>query len=250
MEELGDLLFSTPADSSSQDMTGTPSPEAPAEFAELALPQERPAHCPPLAILCGAVEPALRLRYALDAARQLTQVEDLTVMLVNGGQVDCYVLGDGGLDLSVAVGASDVDETVAHVLGEAPGLGVIFFGPTGGRWLETGGWLRRGIVLAMPDAESVVEAYRELKSTIVHGAEPPAVFVVGAGEHGQVRRCHGRLARVAERFLAKTIPLAGPGQVGLDDVPGGELYHDDKLTPVFAGVAAELVWPAVRSALN
>ena len=101
------------------------------------------------------------------------------------------------------------------------------------------------IVLAAPASESLVEAYRELKSAEAATGIVPDVFVVEAGGEAEAERAYRRLARVAIAHLGGSPTFAGRRLKRATD--GGAWASPQT---VMDYVSAELVYERLRPVLE
>ncbi len=209
-------------------------PESPAPgdasdlpLATQAAPQEGLIVC-----LTGGLEPALRRQAALaTAARLAPHSGGAAVILLEGGRADVHrAEGNGEAGAAApAAGLAALLASAARVLVAPLGGG----GATGlARRAPPGA---RPVVLAQPDAESLLEAYRELKAWHqARGPGPMGLVALGA-EPTEAARLHGRLRAAAAHFLESDL--------GLDAVLTGRAEPPPPC--VLAGVPEADVWAAL-----
>ena len=98
------------------------------------------------------------------------------------------------------------------------------------------------VTLVTPDAESLVEAYRELKVATAATVGPvPEIYVLEASAQAQAERTYRRLARVAIAHLGSTPTFAGAAL----ETPGRPADSGRHVAAQAAGAAADRVYRAV-----
>ncbi len=220
------------------------SPPSPAAATE---PTTDPAPAPLLAdtrdfyvVDAAGLDPRIRRPSALAAAAHLAaRRARAAVFVFHDSRVDAHVFGERACGrLGPQHGASDVGGTVAELVGECEQVGVVLLdGPVG----PAGDVVRsaaRVVLVATPDSESLVEAYREAKRWHAVGARGLAALFVGDGSASDgVGPLYRRLHRAARSFLGEELELLG--RVG-----GGrprEAPH--AWFRIFSEASAADVWP-------
>ena len=246
------LLSAEPSGNAVPEPPGaSPSPAA----LEVAAPVAREADIPPAEPLRGVyvlvpagIEPDERRRTALAVACRLAPpARPTAVFLFHDGLADAHILGEvacGRLGPQNYLASADTGHMIATLRSQCEQVGIILLDPPNGELERLGQVAQRAVFVARPDAESVVETYRELKVWRAAGAKSEAaLFVVGTAGAGQAGRLHRRLRIAVRRFLGWD--LAIQGYLASDATPAGP----DRPEPlrVLSQAPAEEIWPWLLS---
>ena len=202
----------------------------------------------------AGVEPAARRQTALAVAHELApRSVPAAVFLFENGRADAHLLGEpacGRLGPQSYLASADMGENAACLAGRCDQVGLALLDSVTAVPADLVPAVRRAVFVATPDAESLVEAYREFKSwrarasAGVPGAAGTgnAVFVVEASGADDASQLHERFARAARRFLDCDVAiqgfLAGAGGAALPTEP----LH------LFAGAPSGRVWSGLLAA--
>jgi hypothetical protein len=214
LDQLGDLFFAKPASAGTSGPLRVAPPRTAisqlvAEKVETPLaPQAAPLpSLPLLAILAGGLPPERRMALARAAARRLAASDCSALLVIFRGDRACLqVLGDGLAACDDADPGRKIDRLLAavkQVMIVLPESAAIHLAAD--RQLP-----EHCVVLVTPDAESLVEAYRELKvATAVTCGLVPDVFVFDGSTAAAAEETYRRLARVSIAHLGGTPTFAG-----------------------------------------
>jgi hypothetical protein len=203
----------------------------------------------------AGVEPAARRQTALAVAHELApHSAPAAVFLFENGQADAHLLGEpayGRLGPQSYLASPDMGENAAGIAGRCDQVGLVLLDSMAGVPRELAPAIRRAVFVATPDAESLVETYREFKAwraRSVAGAGTGAsgsaasVFVVEASGADEAGRLHERFARAARQSLDCDVAiqgfLAGAKGAGLPNEP----------LRLFAGAPSARVWSGLLAA--
>ena len=254
LDELGDLFISSPA----RDAVGPGAPgalaasalddllsdpHAAAEASELADDAVAPASTPVLAVLAGGLPAQRRRALALAAARRLTESDaraaGTTVVTFCGNRASVADLDGAG------AAGHNASRRAPECLEGTAGRLVMVLAEHAGAYLAAGRRLPdHCVVLVTPEGDSLVDAYRELKSATSATTGPvPEIFVLEAGTDTEAERVYRRLARVAIAHLECTPTFAG---ACLETVPG---ESRPGASPLAGPEDADAVYQAIRPLL-
>ena len=221
---LAEVLLSGPAATKPAAAESSPAATAVAEARPRAAPPT-PEASPPSPPSCeespelyimipSGIEPALRRGAALAAARRMAAPgRPGAVLLFDEGRVDAHVLGDaagGRLGPQNTLGGGDLDRSIAGLAGQCGSIGLVLMGGAAGSLHGLDAAARRTVFLTAPDAESIVETYRELKTWRQHNdCDGAAVFLVGGDDDGEAEAAGRRLQAAARQFLGCELALQG-----------------------------------------
>ncbi len=254
LSAVADLLLSGPGDSpavparapAAAARAAEPSPRGAPAVAEADVTDgPAPEAAPPRGVYMlvpAGVNPAARRQAALDAAARLAARDrPAAVLLFEGGRVDAHVLGEtaggrlgpqnyfGGADLGQAVRRlADHCDPIALVPLDAPEAVFDGLPPA----------VERPVFLVDADAESLVEAYRTLKTWRQAGAAGRSAVLYGDGSPAAAGPRHARLRQAARAFLG--CDLARQRTRHGDAARRGMAAASG--VRVFAGARAEDVW--------
>jgi hypothetical protein len=202
----------------------------------------------------AGVEPAARRQTALAVAHELApHSAPAAVFLFENGQADAHLLGEpacGRLGPQSYLASADMGENAAGIAGRCDQVGLAILDSVTAVPADLAPAVRCAVFVATPDAESLVEAYREFKLWRARAsAGPPgaagtgnAVFVVEASGADEASRLHERFARAARRFLDCDVAiqgfLAGASGAGLPTEP----------FRLFTGAPSGRVWSGLLAA--
>ena len=197
----------------------------------------------------AGVDPAGRRDAALTAARRLApHREPAAVFVFENGLVDAHALGEmacGRLGPQNYLGAADMDRTVGDLVGQCNQIGLVVLDPPNGQLRLLQSAACRTIFLATPNAESVVETYRALKTWRL-GGMPSDAAVLFAGSRGArgASDLERRLRRAAQGFLGCDLAIQRVVSVGADE-GAGELPQTLR---ILSQTPADQVWPRLLAA--
>lgn len=163
------------------------------------------------AILAGGLPPERRSQLARAAVRRLAGADCSAPLVVFGPQGAAVQTmrprDDAPPDAAQAAGSAGT----LHSLIRSAGRLILLVEDRAAAYLDAGRQLPdHCIILATPDAESLVEAYRELKTATGATLGPvPEVFVLDAADNAGAERAYRRIARVAIAHLSCTPTYAG-----------------------------------------
>ena len=202
----------------------------------------------------AGVEPAARRQTALAVAHELApRSAPAAVFLFENGRADAHLLGEpacGRLGPQSYLASADMGENAARLAGRCDQVGLAILDSVTAVPADLAPAVRCAVFVATPDAESLVEAYREFKSWRARASAGPAgaagtghaVFVVEASGADDASRLHERFARAARRFLDCDVAiqgfLAGAGGARLPTEP----------LRLFAGAPSGRVWSGLLAA--
>jgi len=202
----------------------------------------------------AGVEPAARRQTALAVARELApRSAPAAVFLFENGRADAHLLGEpacGRLGPQSYLASADMGENAAGIAGRCDQVGLAILDSVTAVPADLAPAVRCAVFVATPDAESLVEAYRELKTWFAAplagrcASAGAALFVVGSDGGREVRWLHERFARAARRFLDCDVAiqgfLAGAGGAALPNEP----------FRLFAGAPSGRVWSGLLVATD
>ena len=197
----------------------------------------------------AGIEPGDRRRAALEVARHLAPPNrPAAIFIFDGPRVDAHILGEvacGRLGPQNYLTAADIDRTLADLVGQCAQVGIALVGAANGELKRLGLAACRTIFVSRPDAESLIETYRGLKSWRQGGAESEAALLVLGGEGGdQARRAHRRLRKTVRAFLGCDLAIQGfLAAAARNATPD----HSEPLC-VLSQTPAEQVWPRLLAA--
>jgi len=232
-----------------------------------------PPAAPPKAIrglyvlAMAGVEPAARRQTALAVARELApRSAPAAVFLFENGRADAHLLGEpacGRLGPQSYLPSADMGENAAVIAGRCDQVGLALLDSVAGVPMELAPAVRSAVFVATPDAESLVETYRELKTWFAaplagrSASAGAALFVVGPDGGQEVRWFHDRLSRAARRFLDCDVAIqgflafsGGPSTMlgtALSQSKGGAALPTEPLR-LFADAPSASIWSALASA--
>ncbi|HET6441434.1 MAG TPA: hypothetical protein VFH53_03580 [Phycisphaerae bacterium] len=200
----------------------------------------------------AGVEPAARRQTALAVAHELApQSAPAAVFLFENGRADAHLLGEpacGRLGPQSYLASADMGENAAGIAGRCDQVGLAILDSVTAVPADLAPAVRCAVFVATPDAESLVETYRELKTWFAaplagrSASAGAALFVVGSDGGREVRCLHERFARAARRFLDCDVAiqgfLAGAGGAALPNEP----------LRLFADAPSACVWSALAAA--
>ncbi|MGB2797524.1 MAG: hypothetical protein WBD44_09725, partial [Phycisphaerae bacterium] len=200
----------------------------------------------------AGVEPAARRQTALAVAHELApRSAPAAVFLFENGRADAHLLGEpacGRLGPQSYLPSTDMGENAAGIAGRCDQVGLALLDSVTAVPADLAPAVRSAVFVATPDAESLVETYRELKTWFAaplagrSASAGAALFVVGSDGGREVRCLHERLARAARRFLDCDVAiqgfLAGASGAALPTEP----LH------LFAGAPSGRVWSGLLAA--
>jgi len=225
LDELGDLFFSTPgqpaADRAEPRLDDLICEHHPAKGAGA---QTGAPAVQAVAILAGGLPPERRAALSRAAIRRLVPCDAHAppppVVLLSGNRAAVLTMAGQKIEPSA----------LCDVAADAGRL-VLVIADRAAAHLDAGRRLPdHCAVLVTPDAESLVEAYRELKTATGATTGPvPEVFVLEAGTETVAERTYRRLARVAIAHLNCTPTFAGHQleQIGTPDDPSAAVPDED-----------------------
>jgi len=193
----------------------SPPPPAPLEARERAARLDRAAAPDGLYVLVPAgIEPDDRRRTVLEVARHLALPNRPTAVFVfDGSQVDAHLFGEvagGRLGPQNYLTAADIDRTIMDLMGQCAQVGIALVGEADGELKRLGPAVRQTIFVSRPDAESIVETYREMKAWRQSGARAEASLLVLGGEgDDEADRVHRRLRKTVRAFLGCDLAIQG-----------------------------------------
>jgi len=256
LSAVADLLLSGPAGPATDTAEAAP-PEAtratrcPAraetDRAQGGAPVEGPVleAAPPRGVYVlvpAGVAPSARRDAALAAAGRLAARDrPAGVLLFEAGRVDAHVLGDTGtgrLGPQNYLGAADVGQTVRRLADHCDPIALVPLDAPDGLLDRAAGAVERPVFLVDADAESLVEAYRTLKTWRQWGAGGRSAVLFAGRAAAEARPLHARLRQAARAFLG--CDLARQRTPNGEGLPAGS----EAATGVrlFAGAPAEAVW--------
>ena len=198
------------------------------------------------------VEPAARRQTALAVARELApRSAPAAVFLFENGRADAHLLGEptcGRLGPQSYLPSADMGENAAAIAGRCDQVGLALLDGVKAVPAALAPAVRSAVFVATPDAESLVETYRELKTWFAaplagrSASAGAALFVVGSDGGQEVRWFHDRLSRAARRFLDCDVAIQG----FLAGASGAVLPTEP--LRLFAGAPSASVWSALASA--
>ncbi|HUS45175.1 MAG TPA: hypothetical protein VM219_03985 [Phycisphaerae bacterium] len=206
----------------------------------------------------AGVEPAARRRTALAVACRLAPGAPRCtsgLFVFQNGRADAHVLGEpacGRLGPENYLASADLGRTVGGLLSQCEQVGVILLDSVTAAPGALERAARRTVFVATPDAESLVETYREMKSwrardgrrgTNSNGPEA-GVFVVGSRRPAEAHRLHDRLRRAARRFLDCDVSIEGFMEA--EGEPGMRPWTEP--LRLFSEAPAADVWPHLLAA--
>jgi hypothetical protein len=202
----------------------------------------------------AGVEPSARRRTALAVAHELApHSAPAAVFLFENGRADAHLLGEpacGRLGPQSYLPSADMGENAAGIAGRCDQVGLALLDSVTAVPADLAPAVRCAVFVAMPGAESLVEAYREFKLWRACASAGPsgaagsgsAVFVVEASGAAEAVRLHERFARAARQSLDCDVAiqgfLAGAGGAALPTEP----LH------LFAGAPSGRVWSGLLAA--
>jgi len=219
-----------------------PPPAAVLEARDVAAPPDAAAAPDGLYVLVPAgIEPDDRRRAVLEAARHLApRNRPAAIFVFDGPQVEAYVLGEvacGRLGPQNYLTAADIDRTIADLVGQCAQVGVALVGEVNGELKRLGPVARQTVFVSRPDAESLVETYRELKVWHQGGARSGASLLVLGGDGGdEAVRVHRRLRKTVRAFLGCDLAIQGY-------LASGALAEHAEPLCIFSQTPADQVWP-------
>ena len=202
----------------------------------------------------AGIEPAIRRGIALAVAKELApRTGPAALFLFQNGWADGHVLGEpawGRLGPQACLASPDMGENAARLAARCDQVGLAVLDGTDAVPPALAPAVGRAVFVARPDAESLVETYREVKAW--HSRAGPsgegasagaAVFVIGSDGGREVRWLHDRLRKAARRFLDCEVGVQG--FLG----PGRESSGVEPLR-LFAEAPSASVWSALASAVG
>jgi len=203
----------------------------------------------------AGVEPSVRRGTALAVARCLApRTGPAALFLFQNGSADAHVLGEpawGRLGPQACLASADMGASAARLAARCDQVGLAVLDGTDAVPPALAPAVGRAVFVARPDAESLVETYREVKAW--HSRAGPcgegvshadaAVFVVGSDGGREVGWLHDRLNKTAQRFLDCEVGVQG--FLG----PGRESSGVEPLR-LFADAPSASVWSALASAVG
>jgi hypothetical protein len=192
----------------------------------------------------AGIDGADRRHTALAIARQLAPRGGTAAILVfERGMADAHVLGElacGRLGPQNYLTAADADRAVSELMIQCDQTAIVLLDTQGGPLRKLGRLASRAVIAAAPDAESVVESYRELKAWRARGFEAQAsLFVIGSDGAEEVGWVHERLQSAAHRFLGCDVTVQGYMRAADAAASAG---HPEPLC-IVAQAPAERIWP-------
>ncbi|NIA20820.1 MAG: hypothetical protein GWP05_02365 [Anaerolineaceae bacterium] len=253
LDQLGDLFFSSPkgGQSDSQRPQGpnsskvrdllTGATAAGQRNGPRELDPQAPSPVPVTAILAGGLPPERRVDLARRAALRLARRHGRTALLT---------FADRGVSVRTIERAETAEARPAagrrleSFLGAVDQV-MIILTDGAASYLEAGRRLPdHCIVLATPDPESLVEAYRELKTATAATTGPmPDLFILEADSRTMAERTYRRLARVAISHLGCTPTFAG-------QLAGSQTPPEQTTAPDFDCLDAETAWRSLAPLLG
>jgi hypothetical protein len=225
-------------------------PPAPPEPRERAARLDRAAAPEGLYVLVPAgIEPDDRRRTVLEVARHLAPPDRPTAIFVfDGSTVDAHVFGEvaGGRpgpqnDLT----AADIDRTIVDLVGQCAQVGIALVGEADGALKRLGPAARQTVFVSRPDAESIVETYREMKAWRQGGARAEASLLVLGGEgDDEAARVHRRLRKTVRAFLGCDLAIQGY----LASVAAEPTVEHRQPLSLFSQTPADQVWARLLAA--
>jgi len=197
-------------------LSGSPAADRPPEGSPPA-PSAPPRGLYVLAL--GGVEPAARRTTALAVARKLApRTGPAALFVFQNGSADAHILGDlgwGRLGPQAYLASADMGENAARLAARCDQVAVAVLDGTDAVPPALAPAVGRAVFVATPDAESLLETYREVKTWRVRagvgggrGGEA-SVFVVGSDGARGVGWLHQRLNKAARRFLDCEVGVQG-----------------------------------------
>ena len=219
-----------------------------------------PPAAPPKAIrglyvlAMAGVEPSARRRTALAVAHELApHSAPAAVFLFENGRADAHLLGEpacGRLGPQSYLASADMGENAARLAGRCDQVGLAILDSVTAVPADLAPAVRCAVFVATPDAESLVEAYRELKTWFAAplagrcASAGAALFVVGSDGGREVRWLHERLNKAARRFLDCDVTIQG----FLAGASGAALPNEP--FRLFAGAPSGRVWSGLLAATD
>ena len=165
-------------------------------------------------LVAAGIEPEARRRTALAAACRLApHARPTAVFVFEQGQADVHILGEvacGRMGPQHFLSAADPGRLTEALRHQCDQVGVILLDPPNGRLPDLARAASRAVFLATPDAESIIETYREMKLWQAGGTRAEAsLYVVDTPSRQEADRCHERLREAAGRFLGWDVDLLG-----------------------------------------
>jgi len=200
----------------------------------------------------AGVEPSVRRGTALAVAKELApRTGPAALFLFQNGSADAHVLGEpawGRLGPQACLASADMGASAARLAARCDQVGLAVLDGTDAVPPALAPAVGRAVFVARPDAESLVETYREVKAW--HSRAGPcgegvshadaAVFVVGSDGGREVRWVHDRLRKAARRFLDCEVGVQG--FLG----PGRESSGVEPLR-LFAEAPSASIWSALAA---
>jgi len=224
-------------------------PPAPPEARERAARLDRAAAPDGLYVLVPAgIEPDDRRRTVMEVARYLAPPNRPTAIFVfDGSRVDAHVLGEvagGRLGPQNYLTAADIDRTLIDLVGQCAQVGIALVGEADGELKRLGPVARQTVFVSRPDAESIVETYREMKAWRQGGARSEASLLVLGGEgDDEAGRVHRRLRKTVRAFLGCDLAIQGY----LASAAESTVEHPQPLC-LFSQTPADRVWACLLAA--
>jgi hypothetical protein len=224
-------------------------PPAPPEARERAARLDRAAAPDGLYVLVPAgIEPDDRRRTVMEVARYLAPPNRPTAIFVfDGSRVDAHVLGEvagGRLGPQNYLTAADIDRTLIDLVGQCAQVGIALVGEADGELKRLGPVARQTVFVSRPDAESIVETYREMKAWRQSGARSEASLLVLGGEgDDEAGRVHRRLRKTVRAFLGCDLAIQGY----LASAAESTVEHPQPLC-LFSQTPADRVWARLLAA--
>jgi len=192
----------------------------------------------------AGIDGADRRHTALAIARQLAPRGGTAAILVfERGLADAHVLGElacGRLGPQNYLTAADADRAVSELMIQCDQTAIVLLDTPGAPLRKLGRLASRAVIAAAPDAESVVESYRELKAWRARGFEAQAsLFVIGSDGAEEVGWVHERLQSAAHRFLGCDVTVQGFMRAEDAAASAG---HPEPLC-IMSQAPAERIWP-------
>jgi len=224
----------------------------------------------------AGVEPAARRQTALAVAHELApRSAPAAVFLFENGRADAHLLGEpacGRLGPQSYLASADMGENAARLAGRCDQVGLAILDGVTAIPADLAPAVRSAVFVATPDAESLVETYRGLKTWHLRGGspEPPrslaapacpercvarpvlpgrasppftsVLFIVCSDAGQEVRWFHDRLSRAARRFLDCDVAIQG-----FFAGASGAAMPNEPLR-LFAGAPSGRVWSGLLAA--